>query len=186
MYCLFCILQGSSGFVLNAPNITSLSHTPADPQHFLTHYQSKWVMSVSVCVLLVLDWQNWLLIYLNWLSVPCRHGQLLHDMVKYSFKPEGCSDWLLGEWVCCDWLLGNECVLTGCCGDECILVGLNKVFILKIVAGFVTNHQWSSRDQTGWEEAYRDTERAGTVDETRIGTHINTCTFLIHVHLNTC
>lgn len=105
VYCLFCILQGSSGFVLNAPNITSLSHTPADPQHFLTHYQSKWVMSVSVCVLLVLDWQNWLLIYLNWLSAPCRHGQLLHDMVKYSFKPEGRSDWLLGEWVCCDWLL---------------------------------------------------------------------------------
>ncbi|XP_051548606.1 protein phosphatase 1 regulatory subunit 32-like [Myxocyprinus asiaticus] len=30
----------SSGFVLNAPNITRLSHTPADPQHFLTHYQS--------------------------------------------------------------------------------------------------------------------------------------------------
>ncbi|KAI2648591.1 Protein phosphatase 1 regulatory subunit 32 [Labeo rohita] len=33
--------MGSSGFVLNAPNITSLSHTPADPQHFFTHYQSK-------------------------------------------------------------------------------------------------------------------------------------------------
>ncbi|XP_067292770.1 stabilizer of axonemal microtubules 4 isoform X2 [Pseudorasbora parva] len=33
--------MGSSGFVLNAPNITSLSHTPVDPQHFLTHYQSK-------------------------------------------------------------------------------------------------------------------------------------------------
>nr|XP_009296003.1 protein phosphatase 1 regulatory subunit 32 isoform X2 [Danio rerio] len=32
---------GSSGFVLNAPNITRLSQTPADPQHFLTHYQSK-------------------------------------------------------------------------------------------------------------------------------------------------
>ncbi|XP_051545841.1 protein phosphatase 1 regulatory subunit 32 isoform X1 [Myxocyprinus asiaticus] len=31
----------SSGFVLNAPNIASLSHTPAYPQHFLTHYQSK-------------------------------------------------------------------------------------------------------------------------------------------------
>lgn len=175
MYSLFCILQGSSGFVLNAPNITSLSHTPADPQHFLTHYQSKWVMAVSVCVLLVLDWQNWLLIYLNWLSVPCRHGQLLHDMVKYSFKPEGCSDWLLGEWVCSDWLLWGW-----------VCPGWFKVFILKIVAGFVTNHQWSSRDQTGWEAAYRDTERAGTVDETQIGTHINTCTSLIHVHLNTC
>ncbi|RXN10818.1 phosphatase 1 regulatory subunit 32-like protein [Labeo rohita] len=35
------INMGSSGFVLNAPNITSLSHTPADPQHFFTHYQSK-------------------------------------------------------------------------------------------------------------------------------------------------
>ncbi|XP_051545842.1 protein phosphatase 1 regulatory subunit 32 isoform X2 [Myxocyprinus asiaticus] len=34
-------LQSSSGFVLNAPNIASLSHTPAYPQHFLTHYQSK-------------------------------------------------------------------------------------------------------------------------------------------------
>ncbi|KAK2866868.1 hypothetical protein QQF64_022503 [Cirrhinus molitorella] len=33
--------MGSSGFVLNAPNITSLSHSPADRQHFFTHYQSK-------------------------------------------------------------------------------------------------------------------------------------------------
>ncbi|KAG1929667.1 protein phosphatase 1 regulatory subunit [Pimephales promelas] len=33
--------KASSGFVLNAPNITSLSHAPADPQHFLTHYRSK-------------------------------------------------------------------------------------------------------------------------------------------------
>ncbi|KTG45418.1 hypothetical protein cypCar_00027732 [Cyprinus carpio] len=40
--------MGSSGFVLNAPNITSLSHTPADPQHFLTHYQSKFCDKSSV------------------------------------------------------------------------------------------------------------------------------------------
>ncbi|XP_048013678.1 protein phosphatase 1 regulatory subunit 32 isoform X3 [Megalobrama amblycephala] len=40
--------SGSSGFVLNAPNITSLSHTPADPQHFLTHYQSKFCDKSSV------------------------------------------------------------------------------------------------------------------------------------------
>ncbi|XP_059392118.1 protein phosphatase 1 regulatory subunit 32 [Carassius carassius] len=39
---------GSSGFVLNAPNITSLSHTPADQQHFLTHYQSKFCDKSSV------------------------------------------------------------------------------------------------------------------------------------------
>ncbi|CAM4733904.1 unnamed protein product [Leuciscus chuanchicus] len=41
-------LTGSSGFVLNAPNITSLSHAPADPQHFLTHYQSKFCDKSSV------------------------------------------------------------------------------------------------------------------------------------------
>ncbi|XP_016298062.1 protein phosphatase 1 regulatory subunit 32 [Sinocyclocheilus anshuiensis] len=40
--------MGSSGFVLNAPNITSLSHTPADPQHFLTHYKSKFCDKSSV------------------------------------------------------------------------------------------------------------------------------------------
>ncbi|KAK7121873.1 hypothetical protein R3I93_022840 [Phoxinus phoxinus] len=40
--------MGSSGFVLNAPNITSLSHAPADPRHFLTHYQSKFCDKSSV------------------------------------------------------------------------------------------------------------------------------------------
>ncbi|KAA0724687.1 hypothetical protein E1301_Tti015276 [Triplophysa tibetana] len=38
----------SSGFILNAPNITSLSHTPTSPQHFLTHYQSKFCDRASV------------------------------------------------------------------------------------------------------------------------------------------
>ncbi|XP_057185713.1 protein phosphatase 1 regulatory subunit 32 isoform X2 [Triplophysa rosa] len=38
----------SSGFILNAPNITSLSHTPASPQHFITHYQSKFCDRASV------------------------------------------------------------------------------------------------------------------------------------------
>ncbi|XP_073725049.1 stabilizer of axonemal microtubules 4-like isoform X1 [Misgurnus anguillicaudatus] len=40
--------MSSSGFILNTPNITSLSHTSVDPQHFLTHYQSKFCDGSSV------------------------------------------------------------------------------------------------------------------------------------------
>lgn len=136
------------------PPTSQASHIHQPTRNTSSHTTKASESCLSLCLLLVLDWQNWLLIYLNWLSVPCRHGQLLHDMAKCSFKP----DWLLGEWMCSE-------------GDERVLVGLNKVFTLKIVAAFLTNHQWSSRDQNGWEEAYRDAERAGTVDETWIGTH---------------
>ncbi|KAI4897475.1 hypothetical protein NFI96_013354, partial [Prochilodus magdalenae] len=34
-------LKEGSGFVLNTPTLRTLSHTPSDQLHFLTHYQSK-------------------------------------------------------------------------------------------------------------------------------------------------
>lgn len=119
-------------------------HQPTHNTSSHTTKASESCLSLCVCVPGT-DWQNWLLIYLNWLSVPCRQGQLLHEIVKHSFKSEDwvCSDWLLGEWVWSDWLLGEwvcsdwwprewvcsdwllwEWVCSDwLLGDECILIG---------------------------------------------------------------
>ncbi|KAL7857678.1 hypothetical protein AOLI_G00177800 [Acnodon oligacanthus] len=44
-------LKEGSGFVLNTPTLRTLSHTPSDPQHFLTHYQSKFCDPAAIAAL---------------------------------------------------------------------------------------------------------------------------------------
>ncbi|XP_017562120.2 protein phosphatase 1 regulatory subunit 32 [Pygocentrus nattereri] len=44
-------LKEGSGFVLNTPTLRTLSHTPSDPMHFLTHYQSKFCDPAAIATL---------------------------------------------------------------------------------------------------------------------------------------